>query len=100
MFSSRKILQFDVTKIPGLGVNSGFGKFILKGLQVFCTSRAVLSFRKHADNAIAVGRGEASGLATELLTASFNICLNAGEMRRMRTANTVFNGLLNIYGVT
>lgn len=85
VFPSRKVLHFNVSEVASLGVNGGFGEFILKSLQVLCTRYAVLSFRKHADNAITVGRGATSGLATKLLTVlcmfideSPPLCGNAG----------------------
>lgn len=52
VFPSRKVLHFDVSEVACLGINGGFGELILKSLQVFCTRHAVLSFRKHSDNAI------------------------------------------------
>lgn len=73
VFPSRKVLQFDVSEVTCLWVDGGFGEFILKGLQVLCTRHAVLNFRKHADNAITVGRGAASMLATKLLTVSVHL---------------------------
>lgn len=71
VFPSRKVLHFDVPKVARLGVNGGFGDFILKGLQVLYARHAVLNFREHADNAITVSRGAASGLATQTTYCMF-----------------------------
>lgn len=74
VFPSRKVLHFDVSKITCLWVNGGFGEFILKGLQVLCTRHAVLSFRKHTDDAITVGRGSIVWVSHET-----NYCVCSSE---------------------